>query len=278
MGDDQGERIAPVIPLFGAAAPAARSGRPDRAAGASEPPATRRFRVDDGAAPVGEPSSAAADEAWHTTWRDLGRERRRPEPAPELSTVERGGVRFVEVAARAVSPEQGGGDAPPDAAELAAGAERKLLRSLGSRGLSVSEARTKLRHQEVPAELIDDIVDRLVRTGALDDARLAEQVVHAATSRKKQGRRAIARSLSARGIPREVIDEALEELPDDDAERALEFARSKAGQLSRFDEDTALRRLVGQLARRGFGGSLAMSAARRALDEARRPTGGVRFE
>ncbi|WP_417564850.1 hypothetical protein [Microbacterium sp.] len=33
---------------------------------------------------------------------------------------------------------------------------------------------------------------------------------------------------SRSGIPRDVIDDALEDLPDDDAERALEFARSKA--------------------------------------------------
>ena len=45
----------------------------------------------------------------------------------------------------------------------------------------------------------------------------------------------------------------LAELPDDDAERALEFARSKAPGMSRLEPDTALRRLLGQLARRGYG-------------------------
>lgn len=299
MGEapDGGEHLAPVIPLFGPAAPGARAARPERArrttdAGPTHP--TERIpaggaRRDDAAPGRADGSAPDGADRWHTTWRDLGRERMRPAPAPVFSTVERGGVRVIEVgdgsdasAAGDRSDAAGTGGASgasaPEPARVAAAAERKLVRSLASRGLSIAEARAKLRQQDLPAELIDDIIERLVRTGALDDDRLAEQLVHAATSRKKQGRRAIAQSLAARGIPRDAIDAVLADLPDDDAERALEFARAKAAQLARYDDDTALRRLVGQLARRGFGGSMAMSAARRALDEARRPGGRVRFD
>ena len=71
-------------------------------------------------------------------------------------------------------------------------------------------------------------------------------------------------------------------LEDDDEERALEFARTKAQSLLRVDDETALRRLTGQLARRGYGGGVAMNAARTAMREARRGSGGrshgVRFE
>ena len=104
-------------------------------------------------------------------------------------------------------------------------------------------------------------------------------LVSAGVDRKGQGRVAISRSLSQRGIPREVITAALDELPDDDAERALEFARTKARSLSRLDHDTALRRLLGQLARRGYGGSVATNAAKTALNEASfgAKSSGVRF-
>ncbi|WP_235201432.1 regulatory protein RecX [Microbacterium sp. CH12i] len=97
--------------------------------------------------------------------------------------------------------------------------------------------------------------------------------------RKGQGRVALSRALSQRGIPRDVIDAAMGDLPDDDAERALQFARTKARSLSRLDFDTALRRLVGQLARRGYGGAVAMNAARMALTEASlgQAPSGVRF-
>jgi regulatory protein len=179
-------------------------------------------------------------------------------------------VRFVEL------PEDAEPD-EPDADATRAVAEDRLIKALRRRSLSVTEARAKLRESELDAGMIDEIVDRLVRLGALDDAALADQLVYAGVERKNQGRRAIAQSLAARGIDRAVIDQALAELPDDDFERALEYARGKAPQLLRYDDDTALRRLAGQLARRGYGG-LAMSAARAALDEARRPRSSVRFD
>lgn len=284
---DADNDLAPVIPLFGGARGGGRHGG---AAGTSPRHPTRRVASDaepGSVAPDASGASAEAGERWHTTWRDLGTDLPPLRPAPELATETRDGVRFVQLPDRAAADahertEHGTRDARrrPDAdpTDVVARSERRLVRVLGTRGLSVSEARTRLRQEEVPADAVEEILDRLQRMGALDDARLAEQLVYAAVTRKKQGRRAIAQALSARGIPRDVVDAALEAFPDDDAERALEFARTKARQLSRYDDDTALRRLVGQLARRGFGGSLAMSAARRALDEARSPASRVRFD
>ncbi|MFB4348455.1 regulatory protein RecX [Microbacterium sp. CR_7] len=167
--------------------------------------------------------------------------------------------------------------------ETRAAAEELLVRKLRSRSLSVSEARLVLRGFEsdgrrLDAHQIDDVVSEFERRGYLDDALLAEQLVTGGVQRKGQGRVALTRALAQRGIPREVIDAALEELPDDDAERALEFARTKARSLARLDADTALRRLVGQLARRGYSGGVAMVAAKTALTEVSgRGSGGVRF-
>jgi regulatory protein len=277
---DGGEAdLAPVIPLFGARGalpehPSSAAGARQAEPGADAPadpdaPADAEGAVDDASRPV-EPSASDAD-GWHTTWRDL--RVGRPQAVPAVSTTVRDGVRFLEIAP---DPADADGAAATEAVEAA---EARLLRALRSRSLSVSEVRSRLRQDGVDAADVDAIVDRLERLGALDDAALAEQLVHVGTTRKNQGRRAIAQALSARGIARDVVDAALAELPDDDEERALEFARGKAQSLVRYDEDTALRRLVGQLGRRGFGGSLAMSAARRALEEARGGGGGrgVRF-
>lgn len=247
------ERLAPVIPLFGGG---------NGAAPAEEPP------------PATGETGSSDPQSWHTTWRDLGSRPadRRPVPAPSLEVrPDRAtGVRFVEL------PEDAEPD-EPDVDAIRAAAEDRLIKALRRRSLSVTEARAKLRESELDGGSIDEIVDRLVRLGALDDAALADQLVYAGVERKNQGRRAIAQSLAARGIDRAVIDQALAELPDDDFERALEYARGKAPQLLRYDDDTALRRLAGQLARRGYGG-LAMTAARAALDEARRPRSSVRFD
>lgn len=158
-------------------------------------------------------------------------------------------------------------------------AEEVLVRKLRSRSLSISEARLILRGHELGSATVDDIVEDFSRKGYLDDTILAGHLVAAGIERKGQGRVALKRALAQRGIPRDVIDAALADVPDDDDERALEFARSKAKSMSRLDFDTALRRLTGQLARRGYHGSTAMSAARTALAEvsSASPSTGVRF-
>jgi regulatory protein len=157
-------------------------------------------------------------------------------------------------------------------------AEKNLLKKLRTRSLSIREARAVVGERDLTADDVADLIDAFVRRGYLDDKALAEQLVHSAVDRKGQGRQVIAQGLAKRGIPRDVADAVIAELPDDDADRALEFARTKARSMSSLDRDTALRRLAGQLARRGYGGSTAFSAARTALDEvARPPASGVAF-
>lgn len=178
--------------------------------------------------------------------------------------------RTLRAVAFVSEPEQ----APePSDTERAEAGERALLKRLAGRGMSVAEAQTFLQGMDVPIEHRDRIIDDFMSRRYLDDAVLAEQLVYTAQTKKKQGRRAVAQALKVRGLTSETIEAALADLPDDDAERALEYARSKATALAKLDRDVALRRLVGQLARRGFGGNVAMTAAKTALGE----VGGVRF-
>ena len=160
---------------------------------------------------------------------------------------------------------------------LSADAEETLTRRLRRSALSEREARTFLAQRGIDASVVEATVERFTSRGWIDDAVLAEQLLYAGTSRKGQGRRAIAQTLSARGIARDVADAALATLPDDDDERALEYARTKANGLRSYDLETAMRRLMGQLARRGYSGSVASNAARTALTEQRGGGGGVQF-
>jgi len=166
-----------------------------------------------------------------------------------------------------------------DRESIAEAAAAGLTRSLGRRGLSVAEARARLRADGLTDAEAADVLADFERRGWLDDAALAEQLVYAATTRKDMGTRAVRQLLVKRLVSRDVIDAVVSELPDDDAQRALDFARTKARALTRYDEATATRRLMGMLARRGFGGSSAGQAARTALAEARGDAGasGVRF-
>lgn len=181
----------------------------------------------------------------------------------------------VPIAADA-DPDAPGSDPILVAAELRERAEKALVRRLSGKQLSVSEARSLLRQYGLTTEVADELIEVFTERRYLDDASLAEQLVTSGFERKAQGRQAIGQTLSKRGIPRDVADRALAELPDDDAERALDYARIKAPAMARLDRDAALRRLHGQLARRGFPGSVAMTAARTALDELG-PGSSVRF-
>lgn len=195
-----------------------------------------------GEAPARSGASASDAASWNATWAD------------DLDDDEYGEDAYGE-----------------DAGEASDGlrdrAEKTLLKKLRTRSLSVVEARAVVAEHGLDSDATEELLQAFLDRGYLDDAALAEQLVHAGTDRKGQGRRIIAQTLAKRGVPRDVADAALAALPDDDADRALEYARTKAPAMRDLDRDAALRRLSGQLARRGYGGSVAFDAARRALDE-----------
>jgi regulatory protein len=157
-----------------------------------------------------------------------------------------------------------GGDA--DADDVAR-VEAVLVRRLRGRQLSSHEAGELARREGLAEDVADALVARLAELGYLDDAGLADRLVEAGADRRGQGRNVIAQTLAKRGIPRELADAALAQLPDDDLDRALDYARSKVRSLRDVDAQAALRRLAGQLARRGYSSSVALTAARRALEE-----------
>ncbi|MCI1017842.1 RecX family transcriptional regulator [Microbacterium sp. C5A9] len=293
-GGSGSERLAPVIPLFGARAsadsPSAEAVETDVSSTVSS--AASPFSAEEQT----DSTAATGAVSWRSTWSgehsdaaDRGRiedtSRREIPGSPSERHPARGGGR-APVRLRALESEGAPAEAAdaPSADEARTSAEELLVRKLRTRSLSISEARLVLRGFErngvrLESSQIDDVLDEFERRGYLDDGALAEQLIRAGFERKGQGRVALSRALAQRGIPRDVIDSALSELPDDDAARALDFARTKASSLARLEHDTALRRLVGQLARRGYNGSVAMSAAKAALAEVSRgrPTTGVRF-
>ncbi|MDL9980528.1 regulatory protein RecX [Microbacterium sp. ASV49] len=246
---DEHDGLAPVIPLFGDRSPSG-DGSPARERRVS----ARDVAGDEISADDGPPAPAEA--TWRTEWDD--------DPEEQPAAHRKGGS--ADLADDDVDPE-----AERDLAE------QTLLKKLRTRSLSVREARAVVAERDLDDETVDAVIRVFERHGYLDDAALAGQLVHSGVDRKGQGRQVIAQTLAKRGIPRDIADAALDELPDDDLERALEFARTKARSMTSLDRDTALRRLVGQLSRRGYGGSLAMTAARQALDEGGGSRSSVRF-
>lgn len=150
-------------------------------------------------------------------------------------------------------------------------------RALSRRGMSRWELETFLVQRDFEAPDIEAELDRLERSGLLDDAALAETLVRTQHERKGLGRTAVTRELSRRRIDPRVIAEAVSGIDDDDElQRATEVATKRAGQLSGLDAATAERRLNAYMMRRGYSSQIVREVTRAALAD-RPKRGSVRF-
>lgn len=115
--------------------------------------------------------------------------------------------------------------------------------------------------QSYPPAVIDPVLDRLVAAGWLDDRTYAQSYIRA---RREYGARRLLADLIRRGVNRELGAQAVEEALGkvDAAEQAREVAARRLAKMGEVDRQTAQRRLVSYLARRGFG----PEAISRALD------------
>ncbi|MGW8484048.1 regulatory protein RecX [Microbacterium sp. NPDC055903] len=254
MTEENEEQIAPVIPLFGSGDVAAAPGRRERSRG------------------TGEDASNEHHPAGKGAWASAARAASSAESPGAASSAESSGAASAQPRLRALrqrgdDSHEDADDVPLDPAEQAEKATEALVRKLRTRSLSVAEASVFLRGQHLGRAQVEQILDEFLARKYLDDRMLASHLVVSGHERKGQGRIALSRILAQRGIPRDIADAALEELPDDDFERALEFARGKMRSMARLDEETAKRRLSGQLARRGYPGALVGKVVRQAMQE-----------
>jgi regulatory protein len=151
------------------------------------------------------------------------------------------------------------------------------LSSLTRRGMSKREVERTLRSKELDDDVIAAEVERLEASGLIDDVALAQNLVGVLQERKGLGRSGIAAELTRRLLSPAAIEYALELVDTgDELARAREIAVKRAGQLTSYDRETAVRRLSGYLARRGYSGSTVRAAVDHALP-AGRAAGGVRF-
>lgn len=139
------------------------------------------------------------------------------------------------------------------------------MHALARRGMSSAELRAYLIQREFEPFAADDEIDRLERVGLLDDLLLAETLVTRLRERKGLGRAGLKAELSRRKLDHDAIGAALEAIEDDERGAALEVAQRRAAQLRGYDRETAMRRLVSFLQRKGYSSGIAARAAQTAL-------------
>jgi regulatory protein len=140
-----------------------------------------------------------------------------------------------------------------------------LVRSTTNAPQSEGRLTGKLLDRGLSPEVIDAALVRARTAGVVDDAALLTALIAERRARGHADVR-LRRDLRDRGFTGEQVDAALANAPQGDpAAAAFALARSQAERQRDVDAETAVRRIVGHLVRRGHGDGLARKAARDAV-------------
>jgi regulatory protein len=162
--------------------------------------------------------------------------------------------------ARAASDGDSSPESPTDAARAV------VLRRLSFGPRTRAQLREAILDKDIPEAVADAVLDRFTEVGLVDDADFAREWVRIRHRDKGLSRRALADELRRKGVPRDLADEALSTLDGDDeraAARAL-VERKLPGTVG-LEYPKRVNRLMGMLARKGYGAGLAGEVVREAL-------------
>jgi regulatory protein len=130
---------------------------------------------------------------------------------------------------------------------------------LNRRDRTEAEIRSHLQAKGVAEAVVESAVETLHEQGYVDDARFARLLTHDKRELEGWGNERIRRTLVARGIGRELIDDALRaEAPSGELDRALELLRRRFP--APPDDPRERERALGVLLRKGYESELALDA------------------
>ncbi len=144
---------------------------------------------------------------------------------------------------------------PSDAFQQARSAAVRYL-SLAAR--SEAGLRARLERAEYPSEIVEAVVEECRQRGWIDDEAMAGQWVADRAARKNYGGRRLAEEMRRQGLPRQVVEEALQRLsPEEELEHARaallkRLSPEQAAGLGPQEKQAELRRHSQFLMRRGF--------------------------
>jgi regulatory protein len=136
------------------------------------------------------------------------------------------------------------------------------LKALERKERTVAEMGSWLRARGVGSAEADDVVDRLVSSGVLDDARYARRYAEDKRELRRWGSERIRAALLDRGIDPADADAALADSgQEQEVERAVELLRDR--HVGSLEDALQRQRALGALVRRGYDSEVAYEAIRR---------------
>lgn len=144
-------------------------------------------------------------------------------------------------------------------------AYNRAVRYLARRPRSESELRTYLQGKGYEDGTIDSVLARLRERGYVDDSEFARFWVENRNRFRPRGGRALRHELRQKGVEQETIEDTLAEQDEETAAyTAIEPKLPRWAELERQDFE---QKVLGFLARRGFGFGVSRSVARTAWEE-----------
>jgi regulatory protein len=140
---------------------------------------------------------------------------------------------------------------------------------LAVRPRSVAETRRRLRHLGYRHPLVEQVLERLVEMGYLDDEAFAQAWVESRDRARPRGESALRRELALKGVPRETVTAVLEERAASaaadagpDLSAALKLLERRRSSLEREPDPSKRRqRAYALLARNGFDPEVCQAAS-----------------
>jgi regulatory protein len=146
-------------------------------------------------------------------------------------------------------------------------AHESALRYLDYRPRSTDEIRRHLmKSKDVAPEVMDEVVERLTSVGLLDDRAFVRYWLENRSDFSPRGERALRLELRQKGVPGDIIAEALSESHNED-EAAYRAAMAQARKVRTTDPVEFRRKMEAHLARRGFSYDTAREAVARVWSE-----------
>jgi len=177
-------------------------------------------------------------------------------PSRRQSPTSQRARRGAQAPAAPVAPED------PEAA-----ARQICLRLLTIEPRTRAQLADALRRRRIPGPAAETVLDRFTEAGLIDDPAFARAWVESRHHSRGLSRRALSAELRRRGVADEDVHEAVEMVgPDQEAATARHLIARKAAATRGQPSAVRVRKLMGVLARKGYGAALAYRVVREALE------------
>lgn len=126
----------------------------------------------------------------------------------------------------------------------------------------------KIKNKGITDEIANQVLDEYEKLGYINDKRFAENFIYSKTTYEKLGKQAIKYKLMQKGVPQNLIEEALNEIEDETLEQNAELlAERKLRSTAKLDPYKRVQNIANHLMRKGYNGSVAFRVAKKAVEK-----------